>query len=145
MQGQLDMTAGTAITELQAALEGTADTDSNHPLVLAKLGEAYEADGKYTEAADAYQKAVAMKPDPAYYNNLGNCLARLGKTDEATNAYQQAIITRRPSIGLRYAQNAPKGGAGLHSVRGQGSPIMRFRSGEFPTGTTGNFQPELTQ
>jgi tetratricopeptide (TPR) repeat protein len=92
MQGQLDMTAGTAITELQAALEGTADTDSNHPLVLAKLGEAYEADGKYTEAADAYQKAVAVKPDPAYYNNLGNCLARLGKTDEATAAYQQAIM-----------------------------------------------------
>ena len=47
-------------------------------------------------------------------------------------------------LGLRYAQNAPKGGAGLHSVRGQGSPIMRFRGGEFSTGTTGNFQPELT-
>ncbi len=91
MQGQLDMTAGTAITELQAALEGTADTDSNHPLIMAKLGEAYEADAKYAEAADAYQKAVALKPDPAYYNNLGNCLARLGKTDDATAAYQQAI------------------------------------------------------
>jgi tetratricopeptide (TPR) repeat protein len=92
MQGQLDMTAGTAITEFQAALEGTAETDSNHPLVLAKLGESYEADGKYAEASDAYQKAVAGKPDPAYYNNLGNCLARLGKTDEATAAYQQAIM-----------------------------------------------------
>ena len=91
LQGQLDMTSGTAITELQAALEGTTDTDSNHPLVLAKLGEAYEADGKYPEAAGAYQKAVAIKPDPAYYNNLGNCLARIGKTDEATAAYQQAI------------------------------------------------------
>ena len=31
------------------------------------------------------------KPDPAYYNNLGNCLARIGKTDDATAAYQQAI------------------------------------------------------
>src|SRR5579863_4039242 len=41
-------------------------------------------------------------------------------------------------------QNAPKGGAGLHSVRGQGSPFMKFRGGEFSTGTTGNFQPELT-
>ena len=92
MQGQLDMTAGTAITELQAALEGTAETDTNHPLVLAKLGEAYEADKKYAEAAEAYQKAVAVKPDAAYYNNLGNCLAQLGKADEATAAYQQAIM-----------------------------------------------------
>jgi tetratricopeptide (TPR) repeat protein len=56
------------------------------------LGESYETDGKYAEAADAYGKAVMGKPDPAYYNNLGNCLARIGKTDEATAAYQQAIM-----------------------------------------------------
>src|SRR4029077_15729514 len=79
MQGQLDMTAGTAITELQAALEGTAETDNNRPLVLAKLGESYETDGKFADAAATYQKAVALKMDPAYYNNLGNCLARIGK------------------------------------------------------------------
>src|SRR5206468_2040111 len=47
-------------------------------------------------------------------------------------------------LGLRSAQTAPKDGAGLHSVRGQGGPFMRFRGGEFSTGTTGNFQPELT-
>lgn len=92
MQGQLDMTAGTAITELQAALEGTAETDNNRPLVLAKLGESYETDGKFADAAGTYQKAVALKMDPAYYNNLGNCLARIGKTEEATAAYQQAIM-----------------------------------------------------
>jgi tetratricopeptide (TPR) repeat protein len=91
MQGQLDMTSATALTELQAALEGTNETDSNHPLILAKLGETYETDGKYAEAAADYQKAVMGKPDPAYYNNLGNCLARIGKTDDATAAYQQAI------------------------------------------------------
>jgi len=92
MQGQLDMASGTAVTEFQAALEGTADTDSNRPLILAKLGEAYETDAKYSDAAGAYQRAVALKMDPAYYNNLGNCLARIGKTDEATAAYQQAIM-----------------------------------------------------
>ena len=92
MQGQLDMAAGTAITELQAAIEGTAETDNNRPLILAKLGESYETDGKYSDAADTYQKAVALKMDPAYYNNLGNCLARIGKTEEATAAYQQAIM-----------------------------------------------------
>src|SRR2546430_853593 len=47
-------------------------------------------------------------------------------------------------LGLRSAQSAPKDGAGLHSVRGQGGPFMRFRGGEFSTGTMRNFQPELT-
>src|SRR5580693_8355594 len=49
LQGQLDMTSATAITELSAAVDGTADTDTNRPLVLAKLGEAYETDGKYAD------------------------------------------------------------------------------------------------
>src|ERR1035438_5041090 len=47
-------------------------------------------------------------------------------------------------LGLRCAQNAPKDGAGLHSVRGQGGLFMKLRGGEFSTGTTGNFQSELT-
>jgi hypothetical protein len=46
-------------------------------------------------------------------------------------------------LGLRYAQNAPKGGAGLHSVRGQGGPFMRFRGGEFSTGIDNRQVPLL--
>ena len=34
---------------------------------------------------------------------------------------------------------------GLHSVRGQGGPLMKLEGGEFSTGTMGNFQPELTR
>jgi tetratricopeptide (TPR) repeat protein len=90
-QGQLQDTAGKAVSELQQALEGTAETDPNRNIVLARLGDAYETTGKYTEAADAYTKAVALKPDPGYYNNLGNCLARTGKVDDALVAYQKAI------------------------------------------------------
>lgn len=91
LQGQLDESAGTAVTELQAALAGTADTDPNRSVIQGRLGEAYETTGKYDQAVDSYQKAVALKPDPGYYNNLGNDLAHMGKTDEATAAYQQAI------------------------------------------------------
>jgi tetratricopeptide (TPR) repeat protein len=91
MQGQLDQAAGTAITELQAALDGTGETDNNRNIILARLGDAYSTDNKFTEAAGAYQKAVALKPDPGYYNNLGNSLARIGKVDEALAAYQKAI------------------------------------------------------
>jgi tetratricopeptide (TPR) repeat protein len=91
LEPQFNQSAGTATTELQAALEGTGPTDGNRGLVLARLGEVYELTGKYAEAADTYQQAVAAKPDPASYNNLGNSLARTGKVDEALAAYQKAI------------------------------------------------------
>lgn len=90
-QGQIDQTTGTAVAEFNTALEGTAETDPNRNIVLARLGEAYEIDNKYSDAAGAYAKAVALKPDPAYYNNLGNSLARTGKVDDALTAYQKAI------------------------------------------------------
>jgi tetratricopeptide (TPR) repeat protein len=89
--GQIDQTVGTAVTEFNAALEQTGDTDPNRNIVLARLGEAYEIDNKYSDAAGAYAKAAALKPDPSYYNNLGNSLARTGKVDDALTAYQKAI------------------------------------------------------
>lgn len=91
LQTQLDTTAGTAITELKAALDSTPDDSTNRHIVLAKLGDAYETDAKYSDAAGYYAKAVAVKEDPSYYNNLGNCLARIGKVDDALSAYQKAI------------------------------------------------------
>ena len=90
-QGQLDQTDTTAVTEFTAALEQTSETDPNRNIVLARLGEAYEVNSKYSDAAAAYSKAVALKPDPSYYNNLGNSLARTGKIDDALTAYQKAI------------------------------------------------------
>jgi tetratricopeptide (TPR) repeat protein len=90
-QGQIDQVTGTAITEYNAALEQTSETDPNRNIVLARLGEAYEVDNKFSDAAGAYAKAVALKPDPSYYNNLGNSLARTGKIDDAATAYQKAI------------------------------------------------------
>jgi tetratricopeptide (TPR) repeat protein len=90
-QGQLDQADTTAVTEYTAALEQTSETDPNRNIVLARLGEAYEVANKYSDAAGAYAKAVALKPDPSYYNNLGNSLARTGKIDDALAAYQKAI------------------------------------------------------
>jgi len=91
MQGQLDQNTGTAVTEFKAALDAMADSDSNRNIVLARLGETYEIQGKYPDAASSYSQAVALKPDPSYYNNLGNSLSRSGKVDDASAAYQKAI------------------------------------------------------
>jgi tetratricopeptide (TPR) repeat protein len=80
-----------AAAEFQAAQKAASEKDPNQHLLWAKLGEAYDVAGRNDEAAQAYQQAVAAKPDnPDYYNNLGNVLARAGKIDEARAAYTKS-------------------------------------------------------
>ena len=80
-----------AVTEFKEAQKTLGEKDPNAPLVLFKLGEAYDAAGRNEEAAEAYKQAIALKPDvPGYYNNLGNVLARAGKIDEAKAAYTKS-------------------------------------------------------
>jgi len=77
--------------EFQAAQKTASEKDPNQHLLWAKLGESYDLAGRNDEAAQAYQQAVAAKPDdPGYYNNLGNVLARAGKIDEARAAYTKS-------------------------------------------------------
>jgi len=91
LQQKLNELSGAAIGELEAAEKAAGEKETNLHIVLARLGDAYEAAGRYEEAAAAYQKAVELKPDQAgYYNNLGNALARLGKVQEAGVAYEKS-------------------------------------------------------
>lgn len=63
-----------------------------------KLGEAHNGwavtllkMGLPIEAAVHYQKAVDIKPDPTWCNNLGQVLDQLGRVQEALHAYEQAV------------------------------------------------------
>jgi tetratricopeptide (TPR) repeat protein len=90
--------ADQAAKEYKAAQESAGEKDPNVHLLWAKLGEAYDTAGRNEEAAQAYQQAIAAKPDvPGYYNNLGNVLARMGKIDEAKAAYTKSAELDPPN------------------------------------------------
>src|SRR6266851_3690085 len=103
VKAQITQAGGTAVTELSAALELEKPEDPNRSIVLSRLGEAYESMGKWQEAADTYQKAIALKPDTAAnYNNLGNDLAKLGKVDDARAAYQKYVDLKPDDAALAW-------------------------------------------
>ncbi len=87
-----------AAVEFQAAQKAGGEKDPNVALFWAKLGDAYDTAGRNDDAIQAYQQAIAAKPEvPGYYNNLGNVLARQGKIDEAKTAYEKSAALDPPN------------------------------------------------
>jgi tetratricopeptide (TPR) repeat protein len=82
--------SGKAITEFEAAKAASNEKDPNLQLIMARLGDAYDAAGRADDAIAAYKRAIELKPSFAYYNNLGGIYGRANKVDEATAAYQKA-------------------------------------------------------
>lgn len=80
----------TAATEFEQARQGAPDKDPNLPTILGNLGAAYEGAGKFDQAVDATQQAIAIKPTSALYMQLGTDLAHVGKIPDATAACDKA-------------------------------------------------------
>jgi len=95
--------ANQAVAEFQQAQKDAPEKDPNIHLFWARMGEAYDLAGRNDEAINAYQQAIAAKPDnAAYYNNLGNVLARSGKIDEAKAAYTKSAELDPPNAALAW-------------------------------------------
>lgn len=90
LQAKLNTDYQTAVTEFEQAQQSAPAKDPNLPTILGNLGVAYDGAGKYPEAVDAIQKAVALKPTPGLYLQLGTDLARVGKLPDAGAACDKA-------------------------------------------------------
>jgi tetratricopeptide (TPR) repeat protein len=92
-----------AVTTFQDGLKAAPEKDPNIHLFWARMGEAYDLAGRNDEAINAYQQAIAAKPDnPSYYNNLGNILGRTGKIDEARAAYTKCAELDPPNAAMAW-------------------------------------------
>jgi tetratricopeptide (TPR) repeat protein len=92
-----------AVAVFQDGLKAAPEKDPNIHLFWARMGEAYDLAGRNDEAINAYQQAIAAKPDnPSYYNNLGNILGRTGKIDEARAAYTKSAELDPPNAAMAW-------------------------------------------
>jgi tetratricopeptide (TPR) repeat protein len=92
-----------AVAAFQEGLKVAPEKDPNINLFWARIGEAYDMAARNDEAINAYQQAIAAKPDNAsYYNNLGNILGRTGKIDEARAAYTKSAELDPPNAALAW-------------------------------------------
>jgi len=102
-KAKLDDLATQTVAEFQQAQQVAPEKDPNRHLFWARLGEAYDLAGRNDDAVNAYQQAIAAKPDNAgYYNNLGNVYARIGKIDDAKAAYTKSAELDPPNAGLAW-------------------------------------------
>jgi len=69
----------------------TVLSGKDNPVEVFSYALALKRDGRYGEAIDAYNKILALKPDPRTYNNLANCYVALNDFDKAKELYQKAI------------------------------------------------------
>jgi tetratricopeptide (TPR) repeat protein len=79
-----------AVTELEASKAAAPEKDANLPLILSRLGDAYEAAGRTDDAIAAYKTALELKPTAPIYLNLGGVQGRAGKSDDAIASFQKA-------------------------------------------------------
>ncbi len=95
------------------AFQKGAELDATQHVIFANLADAYtglaatktgaDQQAAIEKSLDAYQKAIALKPDdPAYHNNYALALARGKKFDEAQAELTKAAQLDPPSAGKYY-------------------------------------------
>jgi len=80
---------GDAVPELEKA----ASIQSNSPLLLSSLGQAYLGDGQTQKGMASFDKAIAMPPSPLIWNNIAYALAEQDTELKRAEIYADASIS----------------------------------------------------
>jgi tetratricopeptide (TPR) repeat protein len=112
LQQKMNADCQTAITDFKQAEQSATPKDvNNHALVWANLGETYEYCGKYEEAVDAFQKAIALTPKPAYYVRLGTNLAGEAAAETDPKVTESKLAEANASCDKAVALDPVNGGS----------------------------------
>lgn len=85
----------------------TAQHSPQNPIVLYKLGSAYQQDNQLDSALETYHQSIRYNPNLSFvYFNIGNIYQSQNQFDQATEAYSQAYqLDPKSSLYLQYLSN----------------------------------------
>ena len=90
------------------------------------VGVIYYQQGDYEKSKAAIKQALTINPDnPAFYNNLGNCLVALQEYKDAIYCYEEAIALKEGN----YPEAINNIGATLHEVGEWEKEIEYYKQG----------------
>jgi tetratricopeptide (TPR) repeat protein len=71
------------------------------PASYSNLGTIHYSEGRFAEAAAAYQAAIKLRPNRAlYHRNLGDVYQKIGRPSDARSEYQQALGLTEEALGV---------------------------------------------
>jgi tetratricopeptide (TPR) repeat protein len=137
LKAKLNTDYTTAVAEFTESEKGVGPKDAaNHAVVWANLGQAYDGLGKYDDAANAYQQAIALQPKAEFYVNLSTAQANsaASTTDPAAKDQKVAAASAAcdKAAGLETASPAGGGAAASSASRcWKNAGIVYSNKGDF--------------
>jgi tetratricopeptide (TPR) repeat protein len=79
-----------AVREQLAALKQTLEKDPRNVGALVQLGNMYMDAAKFPQAAEYFERALAVREDPTVRTDLGICYKQNGQPEKAAEAFARA-------------------------------------------------------
>lgn len=79
-----------AVRERLGTLKATLERDPRNVAALEQLGNMYMDAAKYAQAAEYFERALAVREDPTVRTDLGICYKQNGQLDKAADAFARA-------------------------------------------------------
>jgi tetratricopeptide (TPR) repeat protein len=79
-----------AVRKQLADLKATVEREPNNADALVQLGNMYMDAAKFAQAVEYYERALAIRDDPAVRTDLGICYKQAGQLEKSVQAFRKA-------------------------------------------------------